>query len=418
MKNLIVIASLLFTQVSSASAFAADNDWRSLTSSGLDAMKAGKSDEALATLEKALIEAERIHFEDDAVAEAYSNLGRYYKRKADYAAAENYYRKALAKRRQTLSPYSPAIVRTLDDLFNIVWDQENAVALKAVAKQLQEALDKQTPPDYDHMERPLAAFAVIARDQRDYATALENLNRILTLRNTAYGANSEKVADAYSQIGHLYKDQHQYDKAREQFEKALTIRRSFHGATNLPVANTLKQIAWCYADQRQFSKAVPLFKEAVAVEREVYGPSSTKFVRTMRELSRCQESSGDTTAAAATIAELIAILRSTTSGANSLDLADALDASAGLNQRQKNYDAAIVNASEALAIREKLLTEQNTEVVRALQKLVDLQNDKKNYAEAQTLLRRQETILKALLGPEHPDYVWVQEQIKTNESRK
>lgn len=397
---------------------ASESDWRKQINAGYQAMDAGKFDEAAADLQKALTEAERVKFDDDLVAETLSTLGRLYKRKREYGAAQEWFSKALAKRKQTLDATSEPVARNMEELAYCLWDQDKFDDLKPVAEELLIVREKQPNADPDNLERPLTMLGSINREQRHYTKSVEYFNRILELRKKNYGEFSDKVADAYDDLARVEKERHNYDAARDHYANALRIRRKVFGDKSLPVARNLDEIAWCYFSERQFKMALPLLQNSLAIRKELLGSSNFKVAWSMRELSRCNEHMEDFAAGLVVAEDELRLLRSL-DGTNdmSLAIADALDNASNLQRRMKKYDDAIKYEIEALTLRQKALGEHHIDVAHTLQRLAGLQCDNQNFVEALALLNRQENILKLLVGTEHPDYVSCQRELKSVEAR-
>lgn len=417
----VTLVSLAFLQLAMPPAGTAkDNEWRRQMNASYQAMDAGKYDEAATGLQKALTEAERTKFDDDLVAETMSTMGRLYKRKRDYGTAQEWFSKALAKRKQTLAATSEPVARNLEELAYCYWDQDKFDELQPVAAELLVVREKQPNTDCDNIERPLVMLAVLNREKRNYTKSAEYFKRILELRKKTYGEMSDKVADAYDELGRLEKETHNFDTARENYATALRIRRQVFGDKSLLVARSLDEITWCYFSERQFKMALPLLQNSLAIRKEMLGSASLKVAWNLRELSRCHENLEDFAAALVVAEDELKLLRSLvgTGGANmSLSIADALDNASNLQRRLKKYDDAIKYETEALALRQKTLGEHHIDVAHTLQRLAGLQCDNQNFVEALALLNRQENILKLLVGTEHPDYVSCQRKLKSVESR-
>lgn len=396
---------------------ARESEWRRLTNKGFDLMSAGSYVDAEDSLQEALKEAERVRFEDDLIAEALSNLGRFYKRKRDLARAEEYYRKALAQRKRTLDSFSESIARNLEDLCYCLYDQDKYKELKPLAKDWIVVRNRQTPVDYDAMERPVSLMARMYRETNDYGAAREFLDRVLELRKKGYGACSDKVADSYEEIGRVYKEERRFDLARNQFQEALTIRKKVFGPKHLQVARNIDDIAWCYQAERLFGKAAPLLEESLAMRKELLGDKSARLARPMRELSRCYDNNDDIKSAIAIAQDEVKLLKGLSSGNNSLDVADALEHCAYEQRKGKNLDQAVKDLKECLCLREKVLGETHVDVARTLSRLANFECDSQNFEGAIAHLTRQEKILRQLVGTEHPDYLSCQRELKSAQSK-
>src|SRR5579885_2967774 len=199
--------TLLLAFNCSGSAEGAENAWRKDINKGEELMRSGKYEKALKHLNAALKSAEEIKAEDDLTAQSLSKIGDLYRRQCKYQEAEEYYKKALKRREQTLTPESEAIRRNLVDLCYCLWDQRKFEELKPVLSRMMALSHKQGKQDYDELERPVYLMARIYWDNNQCWEAVEYLDQIVEIRKKAYGTNSLKVAEVYDDFGRLFRDQ-------------------------------------------------------------------------------------------------------------------------------------------------------------------------------------------------------------------
>ncbi len=170
---------------------------------------------ALAIREKTL------GLDHSAVAETLNHLGILYHAEGKYADAERSYRRALAIREKALGPDHPNVAQTQTNLGitcqGTGQDCRSGSALQACARHSQDRRSVQTIRSVAHT---LKNLAVVYRVQAKYSDAETLLQRALSIRETALGANHPDVAETLDQLAMVYRGQRNYDKAIQYARRA------------------------------------------------------------------------------------------------------------------------------------------------------------------------------------------------------
>ncbi len=160
-------------------------------------------------------------------------------------------------------------------------------------------------------------------------------------------------------------------------------------------------IGGVYWDLGDPSKAEPMFREALAIPKKLFGNEHPDVARSLTWVAWVLGYFGDFDKAEATCLEALAILGR--SIGNALDEAKAKQCLAGLYSLQRRFAEAEVLNREVLAIRRKLLGDQDPEVVISLSNLaIEVRAQEGGLAKSETMFRDVLAMNRKLLGDESP----------------
>ncbi len=208
----------------------------------------------------------------------------------------------------------------------------------------------------------LLAAGRTARKAGEFKQAQEWLEQL----RESEGEETIALAEAQSELAHLYADQGEYGKAESLWQHSLNIREQRLGTNASEVAQSLNNLAKAYRQQGKYEEVEPLCQRALAITE--------------------QHRSKDYP----TEAEII----------NNLAL---------LYKLQRKYTETEPLHQRALTIREQALGKEHPAVAETLNNLGLLYKAQRKYAEAESLYQRSMTILTAAFPEGHIDIARCQE---------
>ncbi|MBX9666632.1 MAG: tetratricopeptide repeat protein [Candidatus Obscuribacterales bacterium] len=384
-------------------AVAYDNLWRQHTDKANDLQSSGQLEKAMKEFNFALDSAVAIKAEDDLVAQSYHNIARLYKRQHKYKEAEEFLRKALALREQSLRPDAEPLLRNLEDLCWTLYDERKLDSLKPLATRLISLREGQTNQDYENVERYISLMGRVCADRKQYLEAQEYLERAIEKRKKAYGSKGLPVADGYDAIARIKRDQHLYAESRSWYEKALAVRKTALGLEHLQTLRNMDEIASLYQREHRYEKAKAIYKEILATKERMFSDDKLELARAHNDLIRVCMDNFQTKEAIPLIEKELTLLKEAV-GDNNLELAETYDRLSHAHEREHEFIKAIEDADNALEIRKKALGDKNIEVAHNLKRISRLHQQNGNHQLASLYLKREMSILKSLLGGEHPEY--------------
>jgi tetratricopeptide (TPR) repeat protein len=158
-----------------------------------------------------------------------NQAGYYLDDRAQYAAAEPLYRRALDITEKALGPEHPATATSLNNL------------------------------------------AALYDSQGQYAAAEPLYRRALAIREKASGSEHPDTATSLNNLAALYASQGQYAAAEPLYRRALAIREKALGPEHPATATSLNNLAGLYKSQGQYAAAEPLYRRALDIWEKALG---------------------------------------------------------------------------------------------------------------------------------------------------
>ncbi len=230
--------------------------WEQLVEQSNDVYRSGDPQGGLALAQQALKSARSSDGEKSpAVANCLRNLGETYAGMGDPGKARDYYQQSMALYEQTLGKDDPEIANTLERL----------VLLNAMGQASENG--------------PL-------------------LERILSIRERALGADSLELTPTLSELSQFYQRQVPNLPRAEQLQvRNLSIWEKHSGPHSQDIVDALIELADVYTAEGQHDKAVPLYKRAVDINTKSRGATHWSTLGQMKKLAAAYRQVGRTDAA-------------------------------------------------------------------------------------------------------------------------
>lgn len=335
------------------------------------------------------------------VADSLNHLGEVQTLDADYAAAEQRLRDALAIRsRQLVSP-DALIAKTLADLGDLLTLQGRYVEATSF---VQRALDmrRQLYGDANHADlaESLEDLGFNRYYLGHYEQAVESMKAALEMRRAVHSGVHPDLAEALNNVALLLYETGDYASAGALYQEALDMVRTLHGPQHENIATALLNVGQVLHDQGEHERAEANFNEALAMQRALLGDRHPDLVNTMNNLAFLYYDEGR-------VADAIATLR----GAHALALTalgedhpdvGAIATNLGFWLTQEgNYDEALQLLDRALEIRRAAFGENHPQVASTLSIKANLLLATEDYTAARDAAHQARLILSENLSADH-----------------
>jgi len=341
---------------------------------------AGKLDEALAAVEKALaIDREVLGNRHDNVGADLDWLGWLQERRQNFPAAIQARQEELAIYRKLYGDQDWWTVNTRLDLADVT----------ALARLPEE--QRQRVAEADRLTEQAASLF----QKEKSPDALTAANQALEIHRAVLGDRTRRRMNDLSWLGMIHRRLKDYAKAEEFDRQALELSRQMVGEQHPDTATRLWNLALLYAEMKDLSRASALMRQSLAIRRQTLGEKNQQTTDTLNQLVTILQAAVD---AAVTKDDLRAARQA---GQEVLDLQ---------RKRQGNYKWDIDRAQEKLTYIE-LLTHLDPDKRRSLREAAELARKadslqwKRQYAEALAPAREALAKREQALPAEHPDIV-------------
>jgi CHAT domain-containing protein/Tfp pilus assembly protein PilF len=363
---------------------------------------AGKSDEAIAALERALAEGEKAfpegHF---SVALSLEMLALLSAQKGDLARAESLYQRALAIRERIEGPEHPDVAATLTGLGSVYGKREEFAKAEGAYRRALAIREKALGPDSPEVASTLYNLSFVYTNTGRYGEAEPLLKRALAIQEKALGADNLYVALTLNNLAYLYMETGDYERSEALFRRSLAIMEKLFGPENALVATPLNSLATLYRRKGDYLRAEPMLRRALAIQEKA-GPERTDTAIALKSLALLYSDEGDDERALPLLERALAILEKS-EGPESSTVAATLNSIATIYESRRDYARSVSLYQRALSAVEKTLGTDNPVYATMLSNLAVAYSDQGDYAEARQLTERALAIREKAYGPEHPD---------------
>ena len=111
--------------------------------------------------------------------------------------------------------------------------------------------------------------------------------RVVSINNRIYGADSVENATVFSILGNIYFSLDNQDEALNYYKKALYIRQKELGELHPLTAKSNHELGFFYASIEEYELALPLFESALATRVELYRMSHPQTAISYNSLALC-----------------------------------------------------------------------------------------------------------------------------------
>jgi tetratricopeptide (TPR) repeat protein len=376
-----------------------ETKWKELTKTGIKVYQVGKFSDALKSWEDALKLAHQLYnvaeFPDGHknLANSLNNLAALYFAEGKYAAAESYYKEALA----TYKRLSKG-----EDFENVAAALNNLAALYRSQGKYSEAepLTKEALAMYKRLSK--------GEDSRDLAGGLNYLallywsqgrlaeaeplykDALAMYKRLSKGEDNPELANSLNNLALLYRSQGKLAEAEPLYKDTLTMyKRLSKGEDHREVANSLNNLASLYETQDKYTDAEPLYKDALDLyKRLLKNKDHPELARSLSKLASLYCSQGKYAEAEPLYMEAVAMYKRLFKGEDHPDLARSLNGLVDLFYSQGKYVDAETLCKEVLAMRKRLFKdEDNAEVASSLNHLGNLNDALGKYSDAEPLYK-------------------------------
>ena len=202
------------------------------------------------------------------------------------------------------------------------------------------------------------------------------------------------VGKAYAALG-------LYNEARTQLDEALADRMRAQGPTSLPVAETELELAQVTLAHGDPSAAEGHYTRALAIRESLLGRDHPLVARVVFGIGTLRSDQGRLDEAEAMYRRALRIDERST--ADSAELADDLTGLGAVSWKRKQYAQAESLIRRSIAIREQRLGPDHPDVAASLNNFGALYWSKDRYTDALPLYERVRRIYERTLDPLHPN---------------
>eukprot|EP00549_Striatella_unipunctata_P025591 CAMPEP_0118703848 /NCGR_PEP_ID=MMETSP0800-20121206/18844_1 /TAXON_ID=210618 ORGANISM="Striatella unipunctata, Strain CCMP2910" /NCGR_SAMPLE_ID=MMETSP0800 /ASSEMBLY_ACC=CAM_ASM_000638 /LENGTH=451 /DNA_ID=CAMNT_0006605545 /DNA_START=687 /DNA_END=2042 /DNA_ORIENTATION=- len=283
-------------------------------------------------------------------------------------------------------------------LFNIAFLHQNRGKIKKAVKCMNEALKirKLLSPDTERVAftyHKIGTLYVMLGQHRRARTSFESALRI---RMDLFGDDHPSLASVHQDLGNLLDSLGDFDAAIEHFEQCLAVREQQKDYEE--VASTLYSIGFTLHNKNDNDGAIKYLNKCLDLRREKNGNLAEEVGDTLNMIGYLEAHRGNSTKSLVLLTEALRIRRTRK---DRLKTSDTLKNIGNVRREQGEYDKALRNYEECLALRRKELGEEDEKVASALIAVGNVRSDKGEPDSALAKYQEALVIRLAVFGATH-----------------
>src|SRR5262245_12632288 len=382
------------------------HDARKQFEEALKLQRAGKYDEALSLVERALEIRERLLGpEHREVAAGIDSLAGVYSDRGEYVKAEPLYLRALAIREKALGNDHPDTATGASNLGKLYHYQGKYGDADPLYQRALEIREKALGNDHPDTAEGINNLAVLYSALGKYVEAEPLHQRALDIREKALGKDHPFTAQSLNNLAFVYEYLGKYEEAEPLYKRALDIREKALGKDHPSTAISLNSLASLYHLQGKYAEAEPLYRRSLDIREKALGKDHPSTATGISNLARIYDSQGKYAEAEPLYKRALDIYEKSLGNDHPLT-ANSLNNLGTHYRRQGKYEEAEPLYKRALDIREKSLGIDHPGTVIDLNSLSALYMAKGDFVQAVKFQSRanagseRDLVANLAIGPE------------------
>ena len=244
-------------------------------------------------------------------------------------------------------------------------------------------------------------IGVVYRDLGDYDKALEYYFKALEITKEVLGEKHPDTASSYNNIGAVYHKLGDYDKALEFYNKALEIRKDVLEENHPDTASSYNNIGVVYSNLGDYKKALEYYIKALEIFKEVLGEKHRDTAGSYDNIGIVYHKLGDYDKALEFYNKALEIFKEVL-GENHPDTAISYNNTGLFDDELGDYDKALEYYNKSLEVKKSVLGENHPDTAISYNNIGVVYDDLGDYDKALEYYFKAWEIFKERLGESHP----------------
>jgi CHAT domain-containing protein/tetratricopeptide (TPR) repeat protein len=211
----------------------------------------------------------------------------------DYAAARQYFERALRTKEQGVGPDHPSLASYINNLASLLAESGDVAAARPLFEQALAIRARALGPEHRDVGTSTHNLANVLLQTGDYAAAKPLFERALVILEKALGPEHPGVASCLDNLANLCTREGSLTTARELHTRSLAIKEKALGAEHPSVGVTLDALAEGLLAEGRLVEARALYERALAIKEKAQGPEHPEVARSLDNLGSVLHESGE-----------------------------------------------------------------------------------------------------------------------------
>lgn len=256
----------------------------------------------------------------------------------------------------------------------------------------------------EHGEVALALnlLATVQRNKGDFAQAEPLYLRAVAMAEKTLPQGHADLGGIYIEVGSLYFTRGDFVQAETWYQRSLQVWEQAIGPDHLSVARVVNNLGSLYGRKGDRVRGAQMLKRALAIRERALGPVHPSLVNTLLSLGGIAFESDDFDGAADYYQRALKIV-DRGPGQETPQIANLLNSLAAVYTSKQDFAQAEPLHRRVLAARERIQGAEHPDVAQSATNLGSLYAVQGDYAKAEPMHQRALAIREKSLGAEHPD---------------
>ena len=229
--------------------------------------------------------------------------------RAEHAAAELLYRRALAIDENRFGPDHPDVADSLNNLAQLLHQATNRLGeAEALMRRALAIYERSVGAEHSSVAVGLSNLAQLLQDTNRIAEAEPLHLRALAIDQTTYGPEHPHVAVGLNNLAELFWATNRPADAEPLMRRALAIDERSFGPEHPSVARDLNNLALVLQNTNRLAEAEPLYRRAVTLNEKCFGPDHLQVAFPVNNLAQLLQDTNSLKQAEPLMRRAVAIL--------------------------------------------------------------------------------------------------------------
>lgn len=312
---------------------------------------------------------------------SYNNLGAVYEILGDYSLAIEYLEKSLSIKLKKFGENHNEISDSYYNIARLLFSKSEYDQAIIYTKKALKIKTKNLGENFPDKANYYNALGLLNHEKGNYHKAIEYINNAIKFQKEISGENNPRILIFYNNIGNSYNMNGEHQKALGFLKKAVNIGVNMMGETNLNVVMAYHNIAMTYNSRNDHDEALNYNNRALKIGEKILGKDHFRLVPAYQLNGVLYEKQKEFTKASEYLKKVLEISRKSL-GDNHTTVANCYSSIGNMYFSKRDYDNAINNHKKALKIRLNTIGTKNSFVASTYNAIGDNYFSKGNYDEA------------------------------------
>lgn len=288
-----------------------------------------------------------------------------------------------------------------DFLMELGRHEEALAVMENLDRQMTANFDLEKPREVDLLANVYNNRGRAYMSMGNNQSALNNLEKALTLKLSVFDENNARIARLYHNIGVVYASISDYESAQEMAKKAYNIRMNVYDENHQLVGSTLHLLGNISIGLGNYDEAYKYIEQSVEINKVQHGATHFRYAMALREFAKVLSEIDQHQDARKQIRNALAIIEENY-GADHLYSGYILFTNGEIEYNAGNYELAEDLTSKALKTFESNVNPGHPNIAQVHLALGKYAVAKKEFEKADSLLHKSKAVLQQHFDETNP----------------